>query len=128
VPVGLGDGLVAVGVGLVAVGVGLVAVGVGLVAVGVGLGVVGVGDGVVLAQDAGRTSCPAHTNLSEWLAAQPKLVAPGVPVGDADRPMTARFPDWLLSLHTSTFAVVGSGVTTSVASPLPMTAKAQLPA
>src|SRR5437867_11173259 len=58
VPVGLGDGLVVVGVGL-----GLVVVGVGL-----GLVVVGVGLGLVVEQDAGRTSCAAHTKLSEWLA------------------------------------------------------------
>jgi hypothetical protein len=103
VPVGLGDGLVVVGVGL------------GLVVAGVGLG-------LVVEQDAGRISCAAHTKLSEWLPVQPKLVAAGVPVAEAERPMAARFPDWLLSFHTSTFDVVDSGVTVSVASPLPMTA------
>jgi hypothetical protein len=123
VPVGLGDGLVVVGVGL---GLVVVGVGLGLVVVGVGLGlvVVGVGVGLVVGveQDAGRTSCAAHTKLSEWLAVQPKLVAAGVPVAEAERLMAAKFPDWLLSFHTSTFDVVDSGVTVSVASPLPMAA------
>jgi hypothetical protein len=128
VPVGLGDGLVGVGLGdgLVGVGLGdgLVGVGLGLVVVGVGLGlvVVGVGLGPVVEQDVGRTSCAAHTKLTEWLPVQPKLVAAGVPVAEAERPMAARFPDWLLSFHTSTFDIVDSGTTVSVASPVPMTA------
>jgi hypothetical protein len=73
-------------------------------------------------QDAGRISWAAHTKLSECWPVQPKLVAAGVPVAEAETPMAARLPDWLVSFHTSTLAVVGSGVTVSVASPLPMTA------